>query len=78
VALVCLVIWFFKIMPGLTAVLALAWAATTGQLARFQAGATSIFDDEEPVGQPTDAFPSHPSTPRARTFEVPQTDGTHD
>ncbi len=40
-----------------TAGWALWWAIKTGQFANFEKGATSIFDDEEPLGRPTDAFP---------------------
>ncbi len=46
------------IMFGLTAVAGLVWAVRTGQLQNFGAGATSIFDDDEPVGVMTDAFPA--------------------
>lgn len=42
---------------GLTAVYGLVWAVRHGQLRDFAAGATSIFDDEEPIGQITDGFP---------------------
>lgn len=52
-----LLIWFFMVLLGASAVLALVWAVRSGQLARFQAGATSIFDEDEPIGCPTDAFP---------------------
>lgn len=40
-----------------TVIWALWWAVRGGQLSRFQHGATSIFDDDEPLGQVTDAFP---------------------
>jgi len=33
------------------------WAMRKGQMSDFAKGATSIFDDEEPIGQVTDAFP---------------------
>ena len=36
---------------------ALWWALRGGQLSNFQRGAASIFDDDEPIGQMTDAFP---------------------
>ena len=36
---------------------ALWWAMRGGQFSNFQRGATSIFDDEEPIGRRTDAFP---------------------
>jgi cbb3-type cytochrome oxidase maturation protein len=42
---------------GGSAVCALVWAIRNGQMSDFKAGAESIFDDEEPVGKPTDAFP---------------------
>ncbi len=35
----------------------LYWAIRNDQFAHFQRGATSIFDDEEPQGFRTDAFP---------------------
>jgi hypothetical protein len=44
------------VLPG-SALLALRWAARTGQLEAFQKGALQIFDEEEPVGQMTDHFP---------------------
>lgn len=42
---------------GGSAASALAWALRRGQLEDFQRGATSIFDEDEPIGRPTDAFP---------------------
>ena len=39
------------------AVLALGWALRSGQFENFERGARSIFDPDEPVGEPTDAFP---------------------
>jgi nitrogen fixation-related uncharacterized protein len=42
---------------GLSAVYGLAWAIRTGQMDDFRAGAGSIFDEDEPAGRPTDAFP---------------------
>jgi len=51
-------IWSFVLLFGLSAVGALAWAVQSGQLANFQSGATSIFDEDEPVGEITDAFPT--------------------
>lgn len=42
---------------GLSAVYGLVWAVRHGQLGDFAAGARSIFDEDEPVGRPTDAFP---------------------
>ncbi|GIW61122.1 MAG: hypothetical protein KatS3mg087_2188 [Patescibacteria group bacterium] len=49
---------------GSAAVLALGWAFRTGQFNNFQRGALSIFDADEPVGEPTDFFPDlSPTTP---------------
>lgn len=42
---------------GGAAVLALAWAFREGQFEDFHTGARSIFDPDEPIGQPTDSFP---------------------
>ena len=39
---------------------ALWWALRGGQLSNFQRGAASIFDDDEPIGKTTDAFPGTP------------------
>ncbi|QDT91538.1 cbb3-type cytochrome oxidase assembly protein [Gimesia algae] len=50
-------IWLFMLLLGGTAVAALVWAFATNQLRDFQAGATSIFDDDEPIGEMTDTFP---------------------
>jgi cbb3-type cytochrome oxidase maturation protein len=47
----------FAVVLGISAVCALFWAVRTGQMNDFRAGATSIFDDEEPTGEVTDAFP---------------------
>lgn len=42
---------------GLIAIAALGWSIANGQYRDFAKGASSIFDEEEPIGQPTDAFP---------------------
>ena len=42
---------------GGLAILGLAWAIRTGQFDDFRAGAASIFDEEEPIGEMTDSFP---------------------
>lgn len=47
----------FSLLFLASAVYALYWAARNGQLKEFEEGAASIFDDEEPIGQPTDFFP---------------------
>ena len=56
--------WFFYAVALPMAVLfmastvyALYWASQKGQLRDFDKGAESIFDDQEPIGQPTDFFP---------------------
>ncbi len=61
--------WFFYAVALPIALLFLAsavyaffWSSRNGQLKDFEKGAASIFDDEEPVGRPTDAFPT--KTPR--------------
>ena len=45
------------VLFGLTAVYGLVWAIRSGQLDNFSRGATSIFDEDEPVGEMTDSFP---------------------
>jgi len=57
-ALIYIFIFGSVVVFGLTAVAGLVWAVRTGQLRDFSAGATSIFDDDEPVGVMTDAFPA--------------------
>ncbi len=51
-------------MLASTAVWALYWAAKDGQFRNMEQGATVIFDEEEPIGQPTDQVfkkkPLHP------------------
>ncbi len=49
----------FGVLAALSAsaIWALWWAMKTGQFARFQEGASSIFDKDEPVGSVTDTFP---------------------
>lgn len=37
------------------------WAAKTGQFRNLRKGSEVIFDHDEPIGQPTDAFPGHSS-----------------
>lgn len=39
------------------AILAFYWAAKHGHLQNVESGAKVIFDDEEPIGKATDAFP---------------------
>lgn len=40
-----------------SALLAIYWAARTGQFSNISEGAATIFDEDEPVGTPTDRFP---------------------
>ncbi len=64
---VYLLIGFSVVVFSATAVYALWWAARTGQFQRYEQGALVIFDDGEPVGEPTDAFPGiDPKAPEAR------------
>ena len=62
--------WFFYTVAFLialaisgTAVYALYWSSKHGQLRDFERGATSIFDQEEPVGEMTDHFPARRRKP---------------
>jgi|LWDU01.1.fsa_nt_gi nitrogen fixation-related uncharacterized protein len=41
-----------------SAVFALWWAATNNQLSHPKKGALLVFDEEEPMGIPTDHFPA--------------------
>jgi hypothetical protein len=52
------------ILPG-SALLALRWAVRHGEFQNFPKIALSIFDEEEPVGQMTDHFPSRATHPTA-------------
>ncbi|MBX9578687.1 MAG: cbb3-type cytochrome oxidase assembly protein CcoS [Gemmataceae bacterium] len=45
------------VLFGGAAVLALGWAFRSGQFDNLDRGARTIFGPDEPVGQPTDAFP---------------------
>ena len=51
-------IWILAILLGGSAVAGLVWALVTGQLNNLQGTATSIFDEDEPVGTVTDHFPN--------------------
>jgi len=48
----------FACLFFLGAALALHWAHKHGQLTNLEKGAQSIFDEDEPMGEVTDAFPS--------------------
>lgn len=56
-ALISILIFGSVVFFGLTAVAGLVWAVRTGQMRHFARGAVSIFDDDEPIGTMTDAFP---------------------
>lgn len=49
--------FFLSVLVTATAVYALYWSSKKGQLRNLEKGALSIFDAQEPVGQPTDFFP---------------------
>jgi hypothetical protein len=54
------------LMFGGAAVLALAWAISTGQMDNFSRGANSIFAADEPVGETTDMVLNEPAPLDAR------------
>ncbi len=57
----------FTLLFLASAAYALHWAVKTGQFKEFEKNAATIFDDEEPVGQPTDFFPGRrPADPTRR------------
>lgn len=58
----------------LIAIYALWWASRHGQLKNFEEGAQTIFDEEEPMGQQTDYFPS--KRKRAKSREDARTDAS--
>jgi cbb3-type cytochrome oxidase maturation protein len=47
---------------GVSVVWALWWAIHSGQFDSLERASSSIFDEEEPVGLPTDRFPTSSST----------------
>lgn len=61
--------WFFYLVAlpiaalfVASAIYALQWASKTGQLRDLEDGAKIIFDDEEPVGCPTDQVLNRPKS----------------
>lgn len=56
----------FTLLFLVSAVYALQWAVKNGQFKEFDKNAASIFDEEEPVGQPTDYFPGQKPAEDAR------------
>jgi nitrogen fixation-related uncharacterized protein len=71
--LIYILIWGAVLLFGATAVWGLVWAIRNGQIGDFARGATSIFDDEEPVGSMTDAFPETPEDPPTPPPDPPAT-----
>ena len=66
--------WFFYLVAlpiaalfVASAVYALQWASKTGQLRDLEDGAKVIFDDEEPIGCPTDQVLHRPKSVAAST-----------
>lgn len=47
-----------------SAVYGLYWASKKGQLQNLEEGAKVIFDDEEPLGKPTDQTLNQPKSPK--------------
>jgi cbb3-type cytochrome oxidase maturation protein len=45
------------VLFGGAAVIALSWAFRNGQFENFDQGSRSIFGPDEPIDEPTDAFP---------------------
>lgn len=70
VAVLATVVGSIVVFGGLT-VLALGWAFRNGQFDNFQQGALSIFGPDEPVGEPTDAFPGRAPVGGGPTGAVP-------
>lgn len=62
-------IFIFGLMSCLmlSVVYGLYWAVRRGQFSNFARGATSIFDEEEPQGFRTDAFPDESAKERKRS-----------
>lgn len=58
------VIWGSWIIFGASTIAALSWAVRSGQFDRLEQDPLSIFDEGEPLGQPTDVFPSGNDGPR--------------
>ncbi len=49
-----------------SAVYALYWASKKGQLRNLEEGAKVIFDEEEPLGKPTDQTLNQPKPPKKK------------
>jgi hypothetical protein len=57
-------IWGTTAVFGVSAVWGLVWAVQGGQLRELRRAGRSIFDEDEPVGLVTDAFPAPQARPR--------------
>lgn len=55
---------------GGSALLALYWAARSGQYRNLEESAQVIFDQDEPVGRQTDFFPGSQSSSKARSKQT--------
>ncbi|WP_052362373.1 hypothetical protein [Geminisphaera colitermitum] len=73
--------WFFyavafpvTLLLLASAAYALYWASRHGQLQNLERGATTIFDDKEPIGTQTDYFPG--KTNQEKTSQPPPTPDT--
>ena len=54
---VFVVIWSFALLAGITMVWLLAWAIRRGEFKNPRHASKMIFDEDEPIGMTTDAFP---------------------
>ena len=50
-------IWGSWVLFGVVTIWALGWAVRTGQFNQLDHGASTLFDEEEPIGRMTDTFP---------------------
>lgn len=50
-------IWGTWVIFAIVVVWAFAWALRSGQFDSLSAGAQTLFDEEEPIGEMTDSFP---------------------
>lgn len=53
-------IWGSWVVFGIATVWAFAWAVRSGQFRQVSKGSKVLFDEDEPVGEMTDAFPDVP------------------
>ncbi len=71
-SLTYLAVWALMLVFAASAIYGLVWAIQHGQLRSFRAGARSIFDEEEPVGVPTDALVREAHPPGAGPEAAPE------